>query len=97
MSIDSGISAIVSMLTLALPLAGFGRLMCPLDVLRGLSVLTRSGTKVVPRLVSRLTNLIYGQVDVPVTNYGQVDVVPTFSQPVSTEENLRREGNTSSV
>jgi hypothetical protein len=67
------------MLTLASPLAGFGHLMCPLDVLRGLSVLTRSGTKVVPRLVLRLTYLIYGQVDVPVTNYGQVDV-PTFSQ-----------------
>ncbi len=66
------------MLTLASPLAGFGRLMCPLNVLRGLSVFTRSGTKVVPRLVLRLTNLIYGQVDVPVTNYGQVDV-PTFS------------------
>jgi hypothetical protein len=59
-------------------MAGFGRLMCPLDVLRGLSVLTRSGTKIVLRLVSRLTYPIYGQVDVPVTSYGQVDV-PTFS------------------
>ena len=49
---DSGISAILSMLTLASRMAGFGRLMCPLDVLRGLSVLTRSGTKIVPRLVS---------------------------------------------
>ena len=36
-------------------MAGFGRLMCPLDVLRGLSVLTCSGTTIIPRLVSRLT------------------------------------------
>ncbi len=63
-------------------MAGFGRLMRPLDILRGLSVLTRSGTKIVPRLVSRLTYPIYGQVDLPVTSYGQVDV-PTFSHPGS--------------
>jgi hypothetical protein len=36
-------------------MAGFGRLMCPLNVLRGLSVLTCSGTIIVPRLVLRLT------------------------------------------
>jgi hypothetical protein len=36
-------------------MAGFGRLMCPLNVLRGLSVLTCSGTIIVPLLVSRLT------------------------------------------
>jgi hypothetical protein len=36
-------------------MAGFGRLMCPLDVLSGLSILTCSGTIIIPRLVSRLT------------------------------------------
>ena len=39
-SIDSEISAIVSTLTLASRMAVFGRPMCPLDILRRLSVLT---------------------------------------------------------
>jgi hypothetical protein len=39
-SIDSEISAIVSTLTLASRMAVFGRPMCPLVILRRLSVLT---------------------------------------------------------